>query len=406
MAEVKGVISPKSHQPDGFDYFSGDMGARVRAFDWSTTPLGPIETWPQSLRTAVSTMLDNCFPSIMAWGPKLTCLYNDAYRPLLGSKPEALGKSILDVWAEARDLIGPMIERVLAGQASCFENMRSVITRHGAPEEAWFTFSFSPLRDESGTPVGILSIALETTEKVLEEQGALAERERLTQLFKQAPGFIAILRGPDHIFDFANSSFMQVVGHCDLTGRSVREALPEVEGQGFFELLDRVYHTGEAFNGKGMKLGLQPMAGGPIEEHFIDFVYQPITDPRGRITGIFIEGSDVTERTLSEQAREKLAVQLAEERSRLDTLIEGLPVGVIFMDRDGRLLLSNPALRRMMPHTFIPSLNSAAEEQWVSFDDQGRRLTRDRFPSARALRGETVSGAEFLLRPSGGAPES
>ncbi|WP_201860293.1 HWE histidine kinase domain-containing protein [Microvirga soli] len=148
----------------------GVMGERVRDHDWSSTPVGPIEAWPNSLRTAVSMMLHSKFPIYMLWGQELTSFYNDAYAPMLGSKPEALGQSFRDVWAEAWGTVGPIAERALLGQASYFEDLPITLERNGYPEQTWWTFSYSPIHDESGAIGGIVCIVHETTGKVQGEQ--------------------------------------------------------------------------------------------------------------------------------------------------------------------------------------------------------------------------------------------
>lgn len=149
---------------------SGSMGERIRHHDWSTSPVGPLETWPDSLRTAVGMMLHSRFPTFMAWGQELTSFYNDAYAPMLGSKREALGRSFRDVWAEAWDVMGPIAERALRGQASYFEDLPITFERNGYPEQTWWTFSYSPIHDESGAVAGVLCIVQETTAKVQGEQ--------------------------------------------------------------------------------------------------------------------------------------------------------------------------------------------------------------------------------------------
>ncbi len=148
----------------------GVMGERIRDHDWSSTPVGPIETWPYSLRTAVSMMLHSKFPIYMLWGQELTSFYNDAYVPVLGSKPEALGRSFRDVWAEAWETVGPIAERALLGQASYFEDLPITVERNGYPEQTWWTFSYSPIHDESGEVGGIVCVVHETTGKVQGEQ--------------------------------------------------------------------------------------------------------------------------------------------------------------------------------------------------------------------------------------------
>jgi PAS domain S-box-containing protein len=147
----------------------GTMGEAVRAKDWSKTPLGPLHAWPQSLRTTVSTCLHCSFPIVTWWGPDLILIYNDAYIPILGEKhPNALGRKGRECWSEIWPIIGPMLERVLVqGQASPAEDLQLLIERGGYPDEGYFSFSYSPIYDESGGVGGIFCPVLETTEKVI-----------------------------------------------------------------------------------------------------------------------------------------------------------------------------------------------------------------------------------------------
>jgi PAS domain S-box-containing protein len=124
----------------------------------------------------------------------------------------------------------------------------------------------------------------------------------LAQMFEQAPSFMALLRGPEHRFEMANPGYRRLVGDRDVVGRTVAEALPEVAAQGFLELLDAVYASGVAHTANSAPLRLQDSAGGPVRELYLDFVYQPLRGPDGSVTGIFVEGFDVTSRTLAERA--------------------------------------------------------------------------------------------------------
>lgn len=128
------------------------------------------------------------------------------------------------------------------------------------------------------------------------------ERKRLADLFEQAPAFFAVLRGPDHVFEMTNPLYEELIGNRNLIGKPVREAVPEAEQQGFFELLDRVYQTGEPFVGHGIRINLARSASQPLEEHYLDFVYQPIREADGSISGIIALGVDVTERKRTEEA--------------------------------------------------------------------------------------------------------
>src|SRR4051812_4837637 len=150
----------------------GDMGALMRAMDWSLTALGAVTGWPQSLRTTVSTCLNSRFPILIWWGPQFVKLYNDAYRELLGAKhPHAMGACGREVWPEIWHIIGPMLEGVVnEGRATWSEDQFLPLERYGFPEECYFTFSYSPIRDETGGVGGVFSAVTETTGRVIGER--------------------------------------------------------------------------------------------------------------------------------------------------------------------------------------------------------------------------------------------
>jgi signal transduction histidine kinase len=155
-------------------YFPGntEMARRMRELDWSTTPLGPVEHWPQSLRTSVSTCLDCAFPIVLWWGPELTILYNDEYCPMLGAKhPWALGERGARVWSEIWDVIQPMLAQVMEhAEATRSRDLLLHIDRVGYAEEAYFSFSYSPIHAEDGTVGGVFCPVIETTQKVIGER--------------------------------------------------------------------------------------------------------------------------------------------------------------------------------------------------------------------------------------------
>ena len=137
-----------------------------------------------------------------------------------------------------------------------------------------------------------------------------AQSLQLRRLFMQAPGFMAVLRGPDHVFELVNNTYLQLIGHRDIVGLPVAQALPEVIDQGFITLMDSVRATGEAFVGQQIKIGLQRNPGGALEERYLDFIYQPIIEDDGEVSGIFVEGSDVTDRVLSQDRQRLLMDEL------------------------------------------------------------------------------------------------
>jgi len=150
----------------------GAMGELMRGLNWSATPLGPDETWPQSLKTTISTCLDSRFAIVVWWGPEMVTLYNDAYRRILGVKhPAALGMRARDIWPEIWHIVGPMLGGVMErSEATWGENLLLELERNGYPEECYFTFSYSPIRDESGGVGGIFTPVQETTDQVIGER--------------------------------------------------------------------------------------------------------------------------------------------------------------------------------------------------------------------------------------------
>lgn len=158
----------------------GQMGARVASHDWSATPLGPLSNWPASLRIAVGMVLSSRFPSCLVWGPDLISIYNDAFVPILGAKPDALGRPFSDVWREAWFQIGPIAERAFAGEATFIEDYPVELARYGRLELAHFTFCYSPVHDEHGKVVGMIDTVIETTARI-EAEKAQADALRLTE---------------------------------------------------------------------------------------------------------------------------------------------------------------------------------------------------------------------------------
>ncbi|MFW8595510.1 ATP-binding protein [Cribrihabitans neustonicus] len=149
----------------------GEMGKLIREMDWSATPLGPIGEWPQSLRTAVSICISSNFPISMAWGPEHVQIYNDGYWPICGGKhPDSMGQTFTECWASAMPVIGDAYRKALAGESQFIQNQQMFLDRHGYLEETFFTFSFSPIRDESGGVGGLFHPVNEVTGKMLAER--------------------------------------------------------------------------------------------------------------------------------------------------------------------------------------------------------------------------------------------
>jgi PAS domain S-box-containing protein len=163
-----------------YDFLAGggEMGKRIQAMDWSKTQLGPIESWSQSLRTTVSLCLASNFPICLVWGPGHVQIYNDGYIPICGAlHPQALGQDFTEVWAEAMPVVGEAFHGALAGKASYVENQRMFVNRYDFVEEIFVTFSFSPIRDETGGVGGVFHPLTEQTSKMLSERRTKAMRD-------------------------------------------------------------------------------------------------------------------------------------------------------------------------------------------------------------------------------------
>ena len=375
------------------DVFIGDseMAVRCRAMDWSSTSLGPVGLWPDALRAIVRTILESPFPLNLWCGDDLLLIYNDGYKRVLGAKhPRALGRPGREVWSEIWPEIESMFGSVRSGEPVYAEDALFLMERHeGPPERAWFTFSLSAVRDDDGRIVAFLNVASETTATVqarsqVEQALASAERaeHRLRDIFAQAPAFLAVLRGRDHVFEFVNDAYLQLVGHRELVGKPVVEALPEVSNQGFITLLDEVLETGVPFVGRELPVMLQREKGGDLVQVYVDFVYQPIAEANGERIGIVAHGSDVTESVLARREIERLwlesetarkAAQESEARYRF--MANAIPVQIWTATPDGALdYISEPATKY-----FGKSAAEIIGEQWLSVlhpDDIDRTMTR------------------------------
>jgi len=282
----------------------GTMGELIAGYDWGATSLGPIASWSATVTTTIGLALRSAVPMVMLWGEDGIMIYNDAYSVFAGGRhPGLLGSRVREGWPEVADFNDNVMKTVLGrGETLAYVDQELLLYRHGHAEQLWTNLDYSPIVDASGARVGVIAIVVETTEKVRAERWLADERERLRAMFEQAPSFMAMLRGPEHVFELTNAAYLQLIGHRHVIGKRLSEALPEVAGQGFAELLDRVYASGEPYIGQASPVRLQRNPDGPQEERILDFIYQPVRDPAGRVVGIFVDGADVTDRVAAETA--------------------------------------------------------------------------------------------------------
>ncbi len=467
----------------------GASGALMRGIDWASTPLGPIDGWPQTLRAMIPAMLASRFAMRVVWGPAYVMLYNDAYLPVLGNDkhPRAMGAPTAQSFPELWHIVEPLFQRVYAGEAVALTDSHLPVHRNGYLEECYFTLSYSPMRDDQGQVAGLLGVISETTTRVLAErrlgtlralaahaasaghptlaqaaadgvaalgrnrpdvpyallylvdlesstarlvaldgidrgsraapetiqlgdpdalwplerarqgvqrlstpahafgalpgggwpepsptaaivslfrtglQGylvvglsprrafdgdyadfvdlaadhltgmlasalaherekrALAEarrqRSRLESLFMQAPAGICVLRGADHVFEFANPRYLALIGNRDVVGKPLREALPEAASV-VIPVLDGVLSRAEPYFGNEFPVTLE--RGGRPEECFFNFIYQPIFDLQGVVEGVAVVAFEVTDQVRARQHSEALARALEVTNRDLD----------------------------------------------------------------------------------------
>ena len=313
-----------SPRPPDFLQGGGAMGERIRAFDWHSHPLGPPAQWPPALRMAISLCLHSSFPTAIYWGPDFHLLYNDAWAPIPAEKhPQVLGKPAREAWPDIWDIVGPQFQQVFdtGDGMAVYERMLPMV-RGGLPRETWWNYSLTAIRQADHGIGGIFNQGNDITDVVHARRERQLEIDRWRELFRQAPAPVALLRGPQHVFEFINDAYRQLVGGRDLVGKPVAEALPEIIAQGFVDLLDGVYRSGEAYLGSSAAVKLQRRPGQPAEDCVVDFVYQPVRNGGGEVDGVFVLVTDVTDRARAEAALRLSHWQLGEERARLASLIE------------------------------------------------------------------------------------
>lgn len=285
------------------------MGKRIRAFDWSKTPIGPAESWPRSLNTAVRIMLDSRYPMFVWWGKERINLYNDAYIPVLGKRhPWALSQPAHQVWYELwEDVLGPQSELILSeGKASWHDHVLQIMERNGYPEEVYFTFSHSPIPDDGGGIGGVFCACTEDTAVVLSQRRLKTLRElgvRTTDEAKTAEDACgiaaAILADNQNDLPFALLYLLDEVGkRAKLVGATRLQegtpASPVVVELGDTQApwpFSTVIETGESQAVDHLPQKFGPLPGGAWPESPQQAFVLPLGKPgQGRLAGFLVAG--------------------------------------------------------------------------------------------------------------------
>ena len=311
----------------------GEMGKLTSNFDWSQSVLGEPDTWPQSLRIHLNLLLNSKFPMLLFWGPELINFYNDAFIPSLGNDgkhPSILGMPAKKAWSEVWDFTGPLVDKIVIGsEAVWFEDQLVPIYRNGRMQEVYWTFSYSPVFDDDGVCNGVFVTCTETTKSVLALQQLtktsqqLAESEtRFRNIVDEAPVAIAIFRGPEHIIELANEEQLLLWGRTaeQVISQPLFDVLPEAKGKGYEELLHKVMDTGTPFHAKELSAPL--LRNGVLETVYFNFVYQPVREADGTITGVSAAAIEITQQVLARQKIEEEVTQRTAELAEANLLLK------------------------------------------------------------------------------------
>ncbi|MES2574780.1 MAG: PAS domain S-box protein [Bacteroidota bacterium] len=320
----------------------GEMGELTRSKDWSKTALGTPDTWPQSLRTTLSIILNSKFPMFLWWGEELTCFYNDAYRPSLGNEgkhPHILGQKAEEAWPEIWSIIYPLIKQVLDGKGATWsENQLIPIYRNGKLEDVYWTFSYSPVYDESEKVAGVMVICNETTENVTSIKKLEESNNRYLNNIIQAPVAMCIFRGENHVVEIANEQMLTLWGKTpeDVLNKPIFEGLPEAKNQGLEDIINRVYKTGEKFSANERPVQLP--RNERIETTYVNFVYEALKEADGTISGIVAIAIEVTAQVLSRS-------KIEESEHKVRALVENAPFAIaVYTGEDMIVELANESI--------------------------------------------------------------
>jgi signal transduction histidine kinase len=298
-----------------------ELATLMREKNWSKTQLGDLGSWPQSLKSTVGIMLANKFPMYIVWGPEFIQLYNDAYISILGHErhPSALGEKSKSTWPDIWPTIGPMYQRVLeTGEPFGFDDYFLPRMRDGVLQDSYYSFSYNPIWDESGSVGGIAVICEETTERIqsIKSLKEMAEKEatiraRFEAIFHGSASPFVFFKGPEHIYDIFNAKYQELIPGRTLQDRPLLKVLPELEGSAYPKLISKVYETGEpSLITEELAPLLNPKTG-ILEDRYFDSVISRITENNGEM-GVLVQPIEVTERVQARKLLEEATAEIAE----------------------------------------------------------------------------------------------
>lgn len=316
---------------------TGEMAERIRTFDWSAVGLPVIAEWPGSLITTVNLLLQSPVPIVMLWGKEGIMIYNDAYSVFAGKRhPQLLGSFVENGWPEVAEFNRNVMQQVYhKGKTLSYKDQELTLYRNDQPEEVWMDLNYSPIIGDGTAPEGVFAIVTETTETMKAQQGlqtartALrAEQDRLWSVFAQAPALIAVLAGPNYVFEMANPLYKSVFApEREIVGLPLATAFPRVIDLGIIAGLDRALASGKVHR-ETLEWELYKPGQAAPKKAFFSVVYQPVRSVAdGAYDSIFIHAVEITEQVKSRQRAERLGAEMG-------AIFESLPDGVYTLDRE------------------------------------------------------------------------
>jgi PAS domain S-box-containing protein len=308
----------------------GELGERIREFDWTVCSLGPIPEWPMTLRTIVNMMLQSPVPLVLLWGPDGIMLYNDAYSVFAGARhPSLLGSKILEGWPEVADFNRNVMDKGFSGQTLSYKDQQLTLYRNNIAEQVWMDLNYSPIIDESGKPAGVLAIVVETTQRVLAEQGLKESEARFRTMAEDTEVLISV----------ANDQFQSTYFNkawSVLTGRSMEELIdlgwtslvhPD-DLDSFLNTYRKALANKQSFNGEFRILNSQG-------EYRWLLAHVPARfRPDGSFAGFISSYVDITE-------RKQVELALKKSEALFRQIFETNTLGIFFWDMDGNVLDAN-----------------------------------------------------------------
>jgi PAS domain S-box-containing protein len=305
-----------------FKASGNECATLIESIDWSSTPMGPMDQWPQSLHITLGIILNSKFPMLIFWGTNHICFYNDAARLRNeGKHPFAMGKRAKEVWPENWSSLKTAIDQVLHnGESNWNEDQLVPVYQNGVLEEVYSTYSYSAIYDEYGKRTGVLVTEIETTDKVKNLKKLQESERNFRNLIMQAPVGIAIMKGWNFTFEVANNNYLEVVGKTQsILGQSLQQAIPEIADQGFHELLTKVMLTGMSYHGKEFPVNITRR--GREETLYVNFVYEPLKENNGSIKRIMVIVIDVTEQVIARKKAEETQEELIQMADAMPQLV-------------------------------------------------------------------------------------